>query len=252
MRRHVVALGRGRELQHDAPVEHLPFDGPAADDVALLSAQPVEASLEQRLDRRRHDDLRRRPPRTPWRASPRGTAGSRRRPARMRRACRRSRWPCRELVDEPLAVVARQRLEQDRRGVQLAPAPAGTELEQLGARDAEQEDRGIARPVGDVLDQVEEDRLRPLDVVEEDELRPLRGASLQQPAECELRLGGRRADHVSGLDADRDQDLDQWPVRDVLAVVEAATRSTSAGLPDAVEELLRPGATCRRPPARAA
>ena len=128
----------------------------------------------------------------------------------------------RELVDEPLAVVGRQRLERDRRGVQLPTAPVGTELVQLGSRDAEQEDGGIARPLGHVLDQVQKEVLRPLDVVEEDELRPLGGARLQELAEGELRLDGRRADHRLRLDADRDQDLDQRPVRDVLAVVDAS------------------------------
>ena len=57
----------------------------------------------------------------------------------------------------------------------------------------------------------------------DDDLRPLRGAGLEQPAEGELRLGRRRADHRVGLDADRDQDLDERPVGDPLAVREAAT-----------------------------
>ena len=78
--------------------------------------------------------------------------------------------------------VAGERLEQDRRRVQLAAAPAGSQLEQLGPGDAEEEDRRVARPVGDVLDQVEEDRLRPLDVVEHEDLWPLRG-----PASISLR-----------------------------------------------------------------
>ena len=33
---------------------------------------------------------------------------------------------------------------------------------------------------------------------------------------------GEAADHLAGLDADREQDLDERPVGDVLAVVEAA------------------------------
>ena len=50
--------------------------------------------------------------------------------------------------------------------VQLAAAPAGAQLEQLGPRQTEDEQRRVARPVGDVLDQVEERRLGPLQVVE--------------------------------------------------------------------------------------
>ena len=100
--------------------------------------------------------------------------------------------------DQQLAVLGGERLEQDRRRIELAAAPAGPELEQLGTGDAEQEDRRVARPVGDVLDQVEEDGLGPLEVVEDDDLRPLRRARLDQPAEGELRVGGRAADHVAG------------------------------------------------------
>ena len=81
-----------------------------------------------------------------------------------------------------------ERLEQERRRVQLAAAPAGSDVEQLGARDAEEEDRRVAREVGDVLDEVDEDRLGPLQVVDDDDLRPLRGACLEQPPEGELRL----------------------------------------------------------------
>ena len=104
----------------------------------------------------------------------------------------------------------------------LPAAPARSHVEQLGARDAEEEDRRVAREVGDVLDEVDEDGLGPLQVVDDDDLRSLRGAGLEQPPEGELRLGRRRADHGVGLDADRDQDLDERPVGDPLAVREAA------------------------------
>ena len=140
--------------------------------------------------------------------------------------------------DQQLAVLGGERLEQDRRRIELAAAPAGPELEQLGTGDAEQEDRRVARPVGDVLDQVEEDGLGPLEVVEHEDLRPLRRARLDQPAKRELRVGGRAADHLAGVDADRDQDLDERPVGDVLAVVEAAAAQDVGGLADGGQELL--------------
>ena len=44
---------------------------------------------------------------------------------------------------------------------------------------------------------------------------------LEEPPKGELRLRRRRADDRLGLDADRDQDLDERPVRDPLAVREA-------------------------------
>ena len=44
---------------------------------------------------------------------------------------------------------------------ELAAAPGRAALEQLGPRQAEEQDRRVAREVGDVLDQVEEGRLAP-------------------------------------------------------------------------------------------
>ena len=64
-----------------------------------------------------------------------------------------------------------QRLERRRRGVSLAAAPVATDVEQLGSRDAEQQDRSVARVVRQVVDEVEEGRLRPLEVVEDDDER---------------------------------------------------------------------------------
>ena len=65
-----------------------------------------------------------------------------------------------EAVGKPSSVRLGERLEQDRRGVQLAAAPARPDVEQLGSRDAEEEDRRGTRPVDDVLDEVEH-RLAP-------------------------------------------------------------------------------------------
>ena len=146
--------------------------------------------------------------------------------------------PAGEPRDQQLAVLDGERLEQDRRRIELAAAPAGPQLEQLGPGDAEQEDRCVPRPVGDVLDQVEEDGLGPLEVVEDDDLRPLRRARLDQLAEGELCVCGRAADHLAGVDADRDQDLDERPVGDVLAVVEAAAAQHVGASRRARQELL--------------
>ena len=49
--------------------------------------------------------------------------------------------------------------------------------------------------------------------------------------------GGRRADHGVGLDPDRDQDLDERPVRDPLAVREAAAAQDVCRVADALEEV---------------
>ena len=140
----VVALGRRRELLHRPAVEDLPFDGTAADHVPLARAEPVEPGLQERLDRRRHHDLRlaavlahhrehlldeERVPVGGLQDSLAHVVGDLR--------------PTGEPRDQQLAVLDGERLEQDRRRIELAAAPAGPELEQLGAGDAEQEDRRV-------------------------------------------------------------------------------------------------------------
>ncbi len=98
-----------------------------------------------------------------------------------------------------------------------------------------------------MLDEVDEDRLGPLQIVDDDDLRSLGGPRLEQPSERELRLGRRRADHGVGLDPDRDQDLDERPVRDPLAVREAAAAQDVRRVADALDEV---GDEARLPDAR--
>ena len=89
--------------------------------------------------------------------------------------------------------------------------------------------------VGDVLDEVEERRLGPLQVVEDDDQRPLRRARLEQPAERELRLRAATSpsDAISGSAPIASSDLDERPVRDALAVGEAAAAEDVGRVADA-------------------
>ena len=119
----------------------------------------------------------------------------------------------------------------------LPPPQPGLIVEQLGPCDAEQEDRRVARHVRDVLDEIDEHRLGPLQVVDHDDLRPFGRARLEQPPKGELRLRRRRADDRVGLDADRDQDLDERPVGDALAVREAPPAEDVGGVAHALEEV---------------
>ena len=140
----VVALARRRELLHRPAVEDLPFDGAAADHVPLARAEPVEPGLQERLDRRRHHDLRlaavlahhrehlldeERVPVGGLQDSLAHVVGDLRSTGEPRH--------------QHLTVRDGERLEQDRRRIELAAAPAGPELEQLGAGDAQQEDRCV-------------------------------------------------------------------------------------------------------------
>ena len=81
-----------------------------------------------------------------------------------------------------------QRLERRRRRVALAAAPVGMDVEQLGSRHAEQEDRSVARVVREVVDEVDEGRLRPLEVVEDDDERARLRERLEELAHGPERL----------------------------------------------------------------
>ena len=65
----------------------------------------------------------------------------------------------------------------------LRAAPSRTGLQQLGAGQAEDQDRRATHALGQVLDQVEQGGLRPVDVLEHDHPGPLARDRLQQPAE---------------------------------------------------------------------
>ncbi len=141
-----------------AAVEDLALDRASLDDDALVAVQRVDSGLEQRVDRRRHDDLvPSRRARAPSRASPRRRAGS----PRTWRRCARASWRRasrpREGSRSARAVVFCERLQQERRRVQLPASPTGPCVEELRARDAEEEDRRVAREIGDVLDEIRED-----------------------------------------------------------------------------------------------
>ncbi len=193
MRPDLAAHGIGRQLGDRAAVEDLALDRPALHDNADVAVERVDACLQERVDRRRDDDL----------AAAAVLAHHREHLLDEERvACGRGgnaltqvvveRAVAEQVLHEHDALVLAERLEQDRGRVQLAAAPARPLVEQLRARDAEEEDRCVAREVGDVLDEVDEDRLRPLQVVDDDDLRSLGRAGLEQPAERELRLGRRR------------------------------------------------------------
>ena len=88
-----------------------------------------------------------------------------------------------------------------------------------------------------MLDEVDEDGLGPLQVVDNDDLRALRRPRLEHPPKGELRLRRRTSDDRIRLDADRDQDLDERPVGDPLAVREAAGTEDVRHAADAFEEV---------------
>ena len=112
-----------------------------------------------------------------------------------------------ELREEQRGLLVVERTERERRCVQLAAAPTGSDVEELRPGDAEEEDRSGARPVDDVLDEVEHRLLGPVEVVDHEHERPLAGALLEQGARRELRLGRRRPDGCGRLDSELDEHL---------------------------------------------
>ena len=139
-------------------------------------------------------------------------------------------------VDQCFALGGFERLEQERRRVELAPAPVRLHVQELGPRDAEEKDRCVAREVRNVLDQIDEHGLRPLEVVDHDDLRSLRGAGFEQATKGDPRLLGRGGDDAVGLDADSPENLDERPVGDPLAVGQAAAAQDVRGV-EALEEV---------------
>lgn len=228
---------RRRKRGNRAAVEHLPLDGAAVDHDALVPRERIEARLEERVDRRRNDELvvfaplarHREHLVEKERVTLRGDDDA---PARLVVDC-----TVRKRVDQPVAIVGGKRLEQERRRVELPTAPPGLRVEQLGTSDTEEENRCTAREVGDVLDELEERSLGPVDVVEHNDLPTRDGPLFEETTECELRLGGRAAEDGLRLDTDREQQFDERPVRDPVAVVETATPEDVRLLAGVLEEV---------------
>ena len=116
-------------------------------------------------------------------------------------------------------------------------------IEQLGAGDRQQQDRRVARPIGDVLDEVQHRRLGPLQVVDHHDER-LRARQLL-PGTCRTpqnvsSAGDRRSSErpISGA----------HPVQDRVASASSASKSRSSRTA-ASRRLIQLDARCR--PARA-
>ena len=93
--------------------------------------------------------------------------------------------------------------ERDGGGVALAAAPAGTALEQLGPRRADDQQRHGDRPVGEVVDEVEQPVVGPVQVLEDQHGRPhlaerLEEAPPRREALLSLAAAGSPASPSSG------------------------------------------------------
>ena len=91
-----------------------------------------------------------------------------------------------------------ERRDRDGRRVPLAAAPARPPLEQLGARGADDEQRHAGRPVGEVVDEVEQAVVGPVQILEDEHQRPLLGQRLEQAAPRRERLVAAVARALAG------------------------------------------------------
>ena len=152
-----------------------------------------------------------------------------------------------QLVD----VLVAQRLEPKRH------RPRGAAFGELRSRHADEQDRGPRGEERNLLDEIEERLLGPLDVVEDDDERPARGGVLERLPERAgdlvggddgLGLAEQRPDRCASASSGGGklellQHLDDWPVRDCLAVGEAAP-ADDLRVDRCAAARLR-GATCR-------
>src|SRR5439155_23518962 len=88
-----------------------------------------------------------------------------------------------DLDAEGLRLRLRERLEHERVDVRARSEPRRLALDEIGAREAEQEDGRVTDPAREVLDQVEEGRLGPVDVLEADDEGARPGERLEQLAD---------------------------------------------------------------------
>ena len=73
--------------------------------------------------------------------------------------------------EQLLALVMAKRVELDRRRAHAASAPSGANVEQLGPGEADEQERRLAHPGGQVLDELEQRLLGPVDVLEDEHER---------------------------------------------------------------------------------
>ena len=160
------------------------------------------------------------------------------------------------------------------RRVELAAGPARSAVEELGAGEADDQHGSVTHPVGEVLDQVEQRRLGPVHVLEHEDERRLAGERLDELAyrpEHLLADGTCRSRADRALEPRGDDvrvrasveqlsdaatarslghDLPHRPVRDALAVGEAAAGEHLRLAVDGASELLERAWSCRSRPRR--
>ena len=88
--------------------------------------------------------------------------------------------PAEQSADQLGRLLVGERREAERRRVELAAAPAGPPLEQLGPRRRDDEQRNVRHPVDELVEEVEQALVGPVDVLDDDDERPLFRETLEE------------------------------------------------------------------------
>ena len=205
-----LALDRGAPLTADEPLplegvegasrrlgvptdrarpEHLADDRGILEQLLLARREAVEAGGDDALERLRQRQLLRR---APLEVELDELLGVERIPARALEQSllrvRREHRAVEQLADQLGRLLVREGRERECRRVQLAAAPAGAALEELGPRGRDDEERNIGHPIDELVDEVQEALVRPVDVLDDEDERALLRDRLEEPAPRRERL----------------------------------------------------------------
>ena len=169
----------GQELAERAAVEVPAFDRGTLEHRSLAGLEAVDACCQHGLDARRQRRL---------------TVGRIHRDElfeEQRVSLRGLHDPCPRLrvqlldaerVDEAPRLALGQRVEREQAPAGARRRPVGMGLEQLGPGEAQEQDRPPAGEAGDVVEEIEQCRLRPVHVFEDREQGTVAGGRLEQSA----------------------------------------------------------------------
>ena len=162
----------GRQRGEGRVGEDAPEDGRALKQDLRAAGQAVDASSDQRLQRVGDPVVR---PVVALEHHPHGLLDEERIAfgdvEQMREDRFRDLLVLHQRVGELLALFAWKRLELDRRRAHAPPAPSGPHVEQLRARKADDEERALAHPLREMVDQLEQRLFGPVDVLEDEHER---------------------------------------------------------------------------------
>ena len=189
-----VALFQSRDGLKARHGERSPEDRCVLEHAPLIGRQVVETRGDERLEARRHVERLDRRRRVVGAALASQQAAVDEHPHSLDRVERDALGPLEDLgaelgrqagngaLEQPLELRRGERLEVERGEAALRRAPRRPPLDELGPGGREDEDRPVARPVEQVLDEVEQGVIGPVKILEEQDRRRRVGEALEEDA----------------------------------------------------------------------